>query len=176
MQAWAGVMLSCAALLVVSAIPKLGRPGATITALRSVGMTWVGAKAVALLTVVEVVAGLTAIAVGGRWADVAVAALYAGFSLFLIRALGVPTASCGCTGRNDTPPSIAHLVMTLVFASGATAAVLAGGQTGVVTVVRNGGGLSVLALALALVATWLGWSVLTISPRLALPTTSTRKG
>jgi hypothetical protein len=176
MQAWAGVMLSCAALLVVSAIPKLGRPGATITALRSVGMTWVGSKAVALLTLAEVAAGLTAITLGGRWADVSVAALYAGFSVFLIRALGVPTASCGCTGRNDTPPSIAHLVMTVVFAAGASAAVVAGGQTGVVTVVRNGSGLSVVALALAVVATWLGWSVLTISPRLALPSTSNRNG
>jgi MYXO-CTERM domain-containing protein len=164
MQVWAPVMLSCAALLIVSAVPKITHPGPTITALRAVGAGWVGPGQVRLLSAVEIVAGGFAIVSGGRWADAAVAALYLGFSMFLARALRTPAASCGCAGRDDTPPSVAHLVMTAMFALAAVAAIVAGGQTGVLTLTRHAGvAPAAVALGFALTTTWLGWSILTLA-------------
>jgi hypothetical protein len=163
-------MLSCAALLVVSGVPKLRRPAATITALRSVGATWVGPATVRMLSVVEVAAGVVAVVAGGRLADAAVAILYAGFAAFLVRALGTPTASCGCTARDDTPPTPAHLAMTLVFCAGACAATAAGGRTGVVQVWQGGQLVEVaVVLGFALIVTWLGHAILTLSRRATVP-------
>jgi hypothetical protein len=171
MQAWAGVMLSCAALLIVSAIPKIRQPVATIVALRTVGLRWVGPRTIRALGAAELAAGTAAVVLGGRWADAAVAALYAGFSIFLVKALRTPAASCGCAGREDTPPSIAHLVMTIGFAAGAVAAVAAGGQTGVITLAGSASATHLaLAIGFAGVATWLGWSILTFG--FAVPVTS----
>jgi hypothetical protein len=157
-------MVSCAALLVLSGLPKLRRPAATITALRSVGATWVGPRTVRTLSVVEVVAGAVALVAGGPWADGAVAILYAGFTVFLVRALGTPAASCGCTAHDDTPPTATHLVMTVVFCLGACAAVAAGGRTGVVDLWQGGHLIEVVVvLGFALIVTWLGHAILTFS-------------
>jgi hypothetical protein len=170
MHVWSGVMIAAAALLVVTGPPKLRRPGATITALRSVGAVWVGAATVRALAVAEVVAGLVAVVVGGRPADAAVALLYLGFSIFLVRALRTPAASCGCTSRDDTPPTIGHLLMTTLFAAGAAAAAVSGGQTGLISVTRDATpGQAVGAIGFALVATWLAWTILTISFRVPTP-------
>jgi hypothetical protein len=172
MEAWTGVMLSCASLLVISGIPKLQHPGATVNALRSVGVSWVGGRMVRILTAVEIGCGSVAIVIGGRWADATVAVVYAGFSIFLVRALRTPVASCGCTGRDDTPPTPFHLVMTAAFAAGAVAAVAAGGRTGLVTLARDADTLELLGVvAFAALAAWLGWSILTLSLR-TLPRTS----
>jgi hypothetical protein len=160
-------MLSCAALLVVSAIPKIRRPSPTIIALRAVGLTWVGPWAVRALSLTEILVGATAIVHGGRLADAGVAGLYLGFSVFLVRALRTPAASCGCTGRDDTPPTLTHLVLTTLFATGAIAAVVAGGATGLATIAQDADGARVVvALGFALTATWLGWSILTLSLKL----------
>jgi hypothetical protein len=163
-------MVSCAALLVVSGIPKIRRPAATIAALRSVGATWVGANTVRTLSLVEVAAGVVAVVAGGPWADGAVAILYAGFTIFLIRALATPAASCGCTARDDTPPTAAHLAMTMVFCLGACAAVAAGGRTGVVDLWQGGRQSEVVVvLGFALIVTWLGHAILTFSRRIPTP-------
>jgi hypothetical protein len=163
-------MIAAAALLVVTGPPKLRRPGATITALRSVGAVWVGPAAVRALAVAEIVAGAVAVVVGGRPADAAVALLYLGFSIFLVRALRTPTASCGCTSRDDTPPTIGHLLMTAIFTAGATAAVVTGGQTGLIDMTRDATpGQVVAAVGFAVVATWLAWAILTISFRVPTP-------
>jgi hypothetical protein len=163
-------MIAAAALLVVTGPPKLRRPAATITALRSVGAVWVGAITVRVLAIAEIVAGAVAVVVGGRPADAAVALLYLGFSIFLVRALRTPTASCGCTSRDDTPPTVGHLLMTTVFMAGATAAAVSGGQTGLISMTRDGApGEVVVAVGFALLATWLAWTILTISFRVPTP-------
>jgi hypothetical protein len=170
MQAWAGVVLSCAALLVIAGVPKLANPTSTIVALRSVGVSWVGRRAARLLAAAEIGAGIAAIVAGGRLADSLVALLYLGFSLFLVKALGTPAASCGCTARDDTPPTVAHLVMTVVFCVGSAAAVLVGGRTGVLSLARDAAAPQfVVALGIAGLTGWLAWSVLTLSLRSPSP-------
>jgi hypothetical protein len=170
MHVWSGVMIAAAALLVVTGPPKLLRPAATITALRSVGAVWVGRRTVRVLAIAEVVAGSVAAVVGGRAADGAVALLYLGFSGFLVLALRTPTASCGCASRDDTPPTVGHLVMTTVFAVGAAAAAFTGGRTGLISMSRDAApGQIAAAVGFALIATWLAWTVLTISVRVPTP-------
>ena len=164
MQVWTGVMISGAALLVIAGVPKLRRPGPTITALRSVGAVRVGPATVRGLAAAEVTAGLLAIVAGGRWADGAVTLLYLGFTGFLLRALQTPTASCGCTASEDTPPSIGHLAMTSVFAAAGVAALIAGGRTGLIQVTSDTGAADLVAVVgFAAITTWLAWSILTLS-------------
>ncbi|MBV9485640.1 MAG: hypothetical protein JO246_06235 [Frankiaceae bacterium] len=167
MHVWAPVTIASALLLALSGSQKLRRPAPTVLALRSIGLTRAGVAAVTLLGLAELMVGVTAITFGTRVTDAAVAVLYAGFSGFLLRALRTPTSSCGCTGRDDTPPTIGHLVLTTTFAATAIAAAAAGDPTGV----RSGGPGTTIqviaALGFAAVVAWLGWAVLTISPRLA---------
>jgi hypothetical protein len=168
MHVWSGVVIAGAALLVITGLSKLRNPGPTINALRSVGATWVGAVMVRTLAVVEIAAGSVAAIVGGRWGASAIALIYLGFSGFLVRALRTPTASCGCTARDDTPPTVGHLLMTVVFAAGGIAAALAG-TAGVVDISRGGPGLqTAVAFGFAAIVTWLAWSILTL-PSLTLP-------
>jgi hypothetical protein len=166
MQIWAGVTISCAALLIVSGIPKLRRPQGTVVALHSVGVSWIGATGARALTVAEIMLGVAAIAVGGRWADTGVALLYLGFSAFLVVALRGSTASCGCTGRANTPPTVAHLVMTVMFAACGAAAAAVGGNTGIMAFVQAAHpARSVTILCYAALVTWLGWAILNLASR-----------
>ena len=70
-----------------------------------------------LLGVVEVVAAVTGLAVGGV-AVLAGAVLYTAFAVFTFGALRnrIPLASCGCFGRDDTPPTVLHVVFNGVAA------------------------------------------------------------
>jgi hypothetical protein len=163
MQALTGAVLVAAALLVLAGLPKIARPTATTTALRTVGLTAVTRTHVRVLAVVEVSVGAYALVRGGVVADLAVAALYAGFSVFLVRALRSSAAgvSCGCTGSADTPPTYAHLVLTGTLAVVTAVAALGGGATGFDDLVAvDGIAEPVLVAGLAMIGTWFGWVVL----------------
>jgi hypothetical protein len=164
MGAWDEAMLAGALLLAVSGGAKLWRPGPTTTALRSAGFTRARPLAARALAMVEIATAAAVIVVGGRWSDAALAALYLGFSGFLLRALRRPASTCGCAGRDDTPPTVAHLVLTTMFAAAAVAAIAAdGATTGLRRLTAGGSGHAVTGAALAVVTAWLGWSVLTLA-------------
>jgi hypothetical protein len=164
MQTWAGIAIACAALLVIVGVPKLWHPDGTVIALRAVGLTRTGARSARLLTIVEVAVGAGAVVVGARWADAAVSLLYLGFSGFLVLALRSSTATCGCTGRVDTPPTRTHLAMTVMFAAGSAAAAVTGSRTGVLTLVRaTSPGVVIALLGFAALLTWFGWALLNLA-------------
>jgi hypothetical protein len=166
MQIWDGVTLSCAALLIITGLPKLWNPRSTVVALRAVGVPRVAKTAARALAVGEIAVGVAAIANGGRWADAGVAVLYLGFSAFLVVALRGSTASCGCTGRDDTPPTVAHLVMTTLFAACSVAATISGGKTGIMAVIQaSDPARSLTLLGYAALVTWLGWAILNLAAR-----------
>ncbi len=77
---------------------------------------------------IEVVIGVAALLVGGPVLCALVAASYVAFTGFVVVALrtGAPISSCGCFGKADTPPSIVHVVLDLLFAGVATAAAVTG--------------------------------------------------
>lgn len=105
-----------AIVLALAGIQKLTDPGSTQGALREMGLPWRG-PVVPLMAAAEVVTGLAVIVVGGRYAALALAAWYLGFAAFVAVALrrDVPLASCGCIGKDDTPPTLVHLGVDLAF-------------------------------------------------------------
>lgn len=165
MQPLTGPALAAALVLVAAGVPKLARPVTTVGALRSVGLPASGVL-VRLLAAAEVCVGVLALVVGGRVAVGLVAASYAVFIAFLVRALrhGGAVSSCGCVGRPDTPPTVAHLVVTVLLC-GLSAAAVADPPSGVAGVVGSGGD-GVLTVAFAALGAWLVWLALAELPRL----------
>lgn len=168
MEALTGVVLAGGGLLAVAGVPKLTRPHETARALRSVGITFVRDWHVRLLAAAEVALGVVVVLTAARPALALTALAYVAFSVFLLVALrrGGVVSSCGCTGRADTPPTYAHLVMTTAFAVGAGVGAVTGAG-GLLTLDRGTGGWAVPGVLIAAMVTgWLGWVVLTVLPRL----------
>lgn len=161
-QALAVPYAAAAVLLVFAGAPKVRDPGDLHRAVRSVGMP-VGREAVRAFALVEVVVGLAALAVPGPATAGLLAVLYAGFTAFVVVALrrGGVVSSCGCFGKADTPPTVAHAVLT-------GAASLAGLAVAAVVPAAPWSGLTPAAAAgaVALVALvgFLAWQVMAVLP------------
>ncbi|WP_432562655.1 MauE/DoxX family redox-associated membrane protein [Kineococcus sp. SYSU DK003] len=109
--------------LLVAGVGKLRHPAGTVQALRTQGLPSAPGT-VRALGATEVLLALAG-AAGSAPAAWGVAALYAGFTGFVLLALGRrrPLSSCGCFGGPDLPPTRTHAVLTaaLALAAGATA-------------------------------------------------------
>ena len=105
-QAFSAVALL---LLTASGVSKTVDPDPTRGALRDAHLPS-SVIAVRSLGVVEVLAGLTGLILGGAWAAVG-SVLYLGFFGFTLAAKRGRFAlqSCGCFGRDDTPPTWLHV-------------------------------------------------------------------
>jgi hypothetical protein len=160
--------MAAALLLAVAGAPKLVNPHDTRRALRSVGLP-VPAVVVRAGGLLEVGIGTLALLRGGAVADGLVAASYLGFTGFVILALrsGGVVASCGCVGRPDTPPTLAHVLVTATFAvvAGVAATI---GPTGVLTWVTSSASAAtqVAVIGFAVLLAWLAWLSLAELPRL----------
>ena len=116
-----------AGLLVLTGIAKLVRPTDTARAIRTLGVP--GSLTLTyLLAVMEVSIGaLVLVTLEPLWFALQ-AILYASFLLWVVWAIrtDAPLASCGCLGRDDTPPYWGHtLVNALGFAVSLLAATIA---------------------------------------------------
>jgi hypothetical protein len=142
--------------LVAAGASKVAAPSATGTTLGALGLPG-GDAAARALGVLEVVAGLAALSVGGRPVALAVAVAYAAFAVVVAVARRRELPTCGCFGARSAPPSAVHVAVNAVSAAVAVAAAVAGpvpvadaldgsGATGVVVV-----GLVLLAAALVIV-------------------------
>ena len=153
---------AAAVLLVVAGAPKVLDPGDLHRAVRSVGMP-VGREAVRAFAVAEVVVGLAALAVPGPLTALLLAALYAGFTGFVVTALrrGGVVSSCGCFGKADTPPTLAHAVLTgaAALVGLAVAAVVPSAPWAGVTTAGAAG-----AVALVALVGFLAWQVMAVLP------------
>jgi hypothetical protein len=130
----AGPFVIAAALLVIGGALKVVRPGDTAHALTAVFELHLPSfvkprRLVQLGGAVEVVVGVGALLTGGPAFAGLVAISYLVFAGFVLVALrsGRPISSCGCFGKVDTPPSVAHVVIDLAAAGVAAAAVFTGG-------------------------------------------------
>jgi hypothetical protein len=119
MEGWFYVV---AALLVGAGFGKVRDPAPTQGALAAASLPATRPAAVSL-GAIEIAAGVFGILAGGLVAALAVAAIYAGFTGFVAFAMvrKLPLQSCGCFGREDTPPSLYHVVIDLLAAAGAVA-------------------------------------------------------
>jgi hypothetical protein len=123
MPALTGPALTAALLLVFAGAMKAVDPAMTAGALRALGLpssrilVRAGAAAELLLGLLAVIAGWVA----AWWL---VAASYVALTAFVVAALraGTMVGSCGCFGREDTPPHLLHVVVDVGLAASAAAA------------------------------------------------------
>lgn len=162
----AGPFAIAAALLVLAGAPKVLRPRATVNALRAAGIPAPGVL-VRAAAFAEVAIGVDALVRGSRPSAVLVACSYALFTGFVVIALhrSTPLASCGCFGRDDTPPSWLHVGIDLAAVVTAVVVALDPGA-GVPDVIRDQPLAGVPFLVLVACGTFLAYEALTALPRL----------
>jgi hypothetical protein len=157
-----GIGLALAALLALAGAQKLVDPTMTVGALRALGLPS-HPVLVRLGSAAELALGIAAISVGGAVLWWLVAASYVAFAVFVVAALhaGTPIGSCGCFGREETPPHGSHVALNLVLAAlaGATAVTAPGSPVDAI-VDHPGAGLATAAVAaLAVVLLWAAYVV-----------------
>lgn len=163
-----GPYLAAAGLLVLAGVPKLADPMPLVRALRSARLpspaTLPASRAlVRALAALEVLVGAAALVAPGRVTAAAVALSYLVFSAFVVLVLrrGGVLGSCGCFGRPDTPPTVAHLGVTLLLAVAAAALAAVPPQEAVWPSVSG----ELLALVgFAALLAWLAYLVMAVLP------------
>jgi uncharacterized membrane protein YphA (DoxX/SURF4 family) len=150
------------ALLAASGVSKVIDPDPTRGAMTAAGLPS-SLLLSRLLGVLEVVAAVAALTLGGWWAAPS-ALLYLGFTWFTWAAVRrqIPVQSCGCFGREDTPPTWIHVAYNSV----ATVALALVVVTGDATVPWSGPlGELALFLGFGLVGGYLSYLLLAQLPR-----------
>lgn len=165
MPALTAPALVAASLLVLAGAQKVLDPTMTVGALRALRIhasQW----AVRVGAAVELSLGAAAVVSGAAWTWWAVAVSYAGFGVFVVAALGSGTmiGSCGCFGRDETPPHWSHVALDLALAGAAAAVALAGDPAPVESVLDHPGD-GVVVTALAALATYLLYAAFVHLPR-----------
>lgn len=165
MAAITGPALAAAALLALAGAQKVLDPTMTVGALRALRMP-ASDLLVRAGAALELALGVAAVSVGGAALWVLVAASYLAFALFVLVALqrGTMLGSCGCFGREDTPPHWTHVVLNLVLAG---VALLAGGSLdgSVVGELGEDRAGAVVVVGLATVGTYLLHAAYVLLPR-----------
>lgn len=164
MPALTAPALVAALLLVAAGALKAVDPALTAGALRALGLPsspWLvraGAGA-------ELVLGAVAVAAGGAVAWALVAASYLGFAAFVVAALraGTMVGSCGCFGREETPPHPVHVAVDMALAAAAAGAAAQGLVP--LDALADAPGRGAVVAALSLVATPLVYVALVALPR-----------
>jgi hypothetical protein len=120
-----GPALVAAALLGLAGAQKLVDPTMTVGALRALRLPG-SPLLVRIGSAVELAIGVAAIVVGGVVLWWLAAASYVAFAVFVVAALrnGTMIGSCGCFGREDTPPHVTHVALNLALAGVAVAVAL----------------------------------------------------
>jgi hypothetical protein len=110
-----GPLLVFAGLLVAAGVAKGVAPQAAAGALRAMHLPSQLVLVRALGTV-EVLLGVWVLYSGSAPAAFALGLFYLGFAVFVIVALArrLPIGSCGCFGKDDTPPTWIHVAFDLV--------------------------------------------------------------
>lgn len=140
--AWVG-----AGLLLVAGLAKLRDPRAARTALALAGVPR-GDGLVRALGAGEVVLGAAVLMVGGPLVA-AQGLLYVGFTVFVVRQLRHPAASCGCFGGDeDVPLTAAHAAVDAAIAV-ASAVAAAGSPSALAALDRPTGWVVVPLLVVA---------------------------
>jgi hypothetical protein len=155
MPAFAGPALVAAALLALAGAQKLVDPAMTVGALRALRLPSSSAL-VRAGSAAELALGVAAVAIGGSVLWSLVALSYLALGAFVVTALrrGTMLGSCGCFGREDTPPHVTHVVLNLLLA-GVAAGAAASLDTPIVDELADHPGAAVALLAIAAVAVYL---------------------
>ncbi|MEO6317956.1 MAG: MauE/DoxX family redox-associated membrane protein [Acidimicrobiales bacterium] len=125
-----GPAVLAAALLSVAGAQKLLDPTMTVGALRALRLPS-SPMLVRVGSAAELAVGVGAVTLGGPVLWALVGASYLAFSLVVAAALrsGQMLGSCGCFGREETPPHRMHVGLNLAFAAASGLAAVAGRST-----------------------------------------------
>lgn len=113
----ASVVFLAAGLLAWGGGAKVWRPDAAARSLSGSGLAVPRPRTAArLLGALEVGVGVSCLMGLGSAPPAALAALYLGFTMYLVSLIArrVPAASCGCVGRGDVAPSLLHVFINVV--------------------------------------------------------------
>lgn len=149
-------------LLLLAGVAKLQQPGTTTNAMQLAGLP-ADDRLTRLLGLMEISLAVFGVLTPPTVPAITAAALYLGFTAFVVRALrrGTAIQSCGCFGKTDTPPSVAHVFVNL----GAAGVCLAYAVTVSEPLIAHLFAWEVLPLGLAVVvATYLTYVLLAILP------------
>jgi uncharacterized membrane protein YphA (DoxX/SURF4 family) len=176
MPALTAPLLVAALLLVAAGAAKVVDPTMTVGALRALGLpskpllVRAGALAEALIGVLAIVVG------GAVWWSL-VAASYLAFGAFVVVALraGAMVGSCGCFGREETPPHPVHVALDLALAALVVAGVVQGVGAPLDAMVDDPGQ-GVVVAGLSALGAYLAYAVVVEMPRaLVRPTRAARR-
>lgn len=125
MDALSSIATVVAGLLVLAGAQKVIDPTTTVGALRALRLP-ASPRVVRLGSLAEVLLGIGAIVTGFPPLWTMVAASYLAFAVFVAAAMrnGSMIGSCGCFGREETPPHSSHVVLDVVLAGIAAAAAI----------------------------------------------------
>jgi hypothetical protein len=111
----------------------------------------------------EVAVGTAGVVIGNRPVEVVTAALFAGFGIVSLVGVRSQASSCGCIGKIDTPPTVAHIAMSVMFASLAAMAAVADDRSSLLAVASgHSTAIDVGLVVSAIAVTWLAWTVLSL--------------
>ncbi|MSO86005.1 MAG: hypothetical protein EXQ71_00615 [Acidimicrobiia bacterium] len=165
MPALTAPALVVAALLALAGAQKLLDPTMTVGALRALGLParsgWVRLGSGA-----ELVLGLAAITVGGALVWSLVGLSYGAFGAFVVlaRRSGTMIGSCGCFGRDETPPHPIHVVLD-VFLAGVAVAMAGWSSAPPLDALIDAPGVAVVIVALSALALVLVYAAFVDLPR-----------
>lgn len=165
MPALTAPSLVAAALLALAGGQKLLDPTMTVGALRALRLP-ASVLAVRAGSAAELALGVAAITAGGAALWWLVAASYVAFSAFVVAALrsGTMIGSCGCFGREETPPHPVHVGVNLALAAVATmAAVRPSGA--LVEAILDEPGAGAVVVGLSGLAVYLVFAAFVVLPR-----------
>lgn len=110
----------------MSGFSKIRRPLPAARALEAAGLPS-SQSAMRLLGSLEVLVGTACLAVPGPVPAAFLALSYGAFAAFIFRLLRVAgsSASCGCVGEREAPPSVLHLTLNLIATCAGMAAAVA---------------------------------------------------
>jgi hypothetical protein len=135
-----GPAMAAGLLLAIAGALKVADPKMTVGALRALrvpatpALVRAGAGA-------ELLIGMLAVTYGSAAVWWLVAASYGAFAVFVIVAMraGTMVGSCGCFGREDTPPHTVHVVLDAALAGVAVATALRGAGAPLAAVLEDPG-------------------------------------
>jgi len=126
MEVFSALYATAAVLLILAGGAKGFRPAATQQLLKDLGVpSWpvmTHRRLVLGLGVVEVALGVAGLVSKISAVAVVTGAVYVAFAGVVTLALRSGSASCGCFGRPDTPPTTAHVVVNLALGAAALVA------------------------------------------------------
>ncbi len=176
MPALVGPALVAATLLALAGAQKLLDPTMTMGALQALHLPSSRAL-VRAGSGAELALGLAAVVAGGALLWWLVALSYLAFATFVVAALrkGTMLGSCGCFGREDTPPHPGHVVLNLLLVAVAAGSALSLPQAPIDELADHPGHGAIVGL-LAAVSLYLLYAVYVQLPRTLVAARKVRSG